>query len=359
MKAMRTIVSLILSGVWLAAATHLAAGDSPGAVAVPSAESQLVGIPLANGHLGVRIVDNVNRLNVSVDGLLPGYSGVASLVYTGQGRNIFAPAGLNYECCSTVPKLGRRADLWNAPRVAPMTMEQLDARTVRLLQKGAEAAGLNAEIVYHLGENYVDQTITTWPDADIESSHTIWASYMLFVQNTSLFLHGTLKDDPQSKWLEMTSCGHVNSGSGGVFNGSGGVFFRPFDPVGKAWYDFLTDNPVRRQAVVATPESRAATERAGFKLGEITSFDHFFFGFVDDYVALFIFRKPDNGRFTTWISASGNQALRRPAWDYAIESGPQKAGERRTFFVRLVYTPFAGVADVLKEVERFQTPGVP
>jgi hypothetical protein len=319
--------------------------------AVPSPASQLVGVVLTNGHLQARIVDNTDRFCPLGDSTMPGYNGFAALIYTGQGRNIFTPAGLNYESCKTVPKLGQRQDLWNAPRVAPMMIERLDAHTARLTQKGADAAGLNVEIVFNLGETYVDQTITEWPDVNIESSYTFWASYMNLVQNTSLYLHGVLKGEQEVRWLEMTSAGHNGSGTG--------TFFRPCDPTGKAWHEFLTDNPVRRQAVIETPESLAATERAGFKMGQVVSFDNFFFGFVDDYVALWIFRQPENGRFNPWISASGSEAVRRPAWDFGIGSGPQKAGERRTYYVRLVYKPFAGMDDVLKEVERFQAPGAP
>jgi hypothetical protein len=308
----------------------------------------LPGAMLVNRHLRARIVDNTARINAVDYSVLSGYNGLASLVYTGQERNIFAPAGLDFEICSTTPRMGKRADLWDAPRVAPMAVEQLDAGTVRLAQKGSEAAGLNVEIVFHLGDPFVDQTITTWPDSDIQSSHTFWASYMLFVQNTSLYLRGCLQDDPRTQWLEMVSAGHNGTGSG--------TYFRPWNPAGRAWYEFLTDNPVRRQAVFETPASRAATEKAGFKLGNLKSFDNFFFGFVDDYVALWIFRQPANGRFTTWISASGAQALRRPAADFGIESGPQKAGERRTFYVRFVYKPYAGLDDLLEEVGRFQQP---
>jgi len=293
---------------------------------------ELPGVLLLSRHLRVRFVDNSTRIN-SVDyALLPGYNGIASLNYAGQNRDIFAPTGLDFESCSTVPKMGDRSSLWDAPRVAPMILEQVNDSTVRLTQKKYEAAGLNVEIVYRLGDDYVDQTITTWPDSDIQSSTTFWASYMLFVQNTSFYLHAALKENPHTRWLEMTSAGHNGTGSG--------TYFRPINPAGKMWYQFLTDNPVRRQAVFETPASRAATERAGFKLGNLTSFDNFFFGFVDNYVALWIFRQPADGHMTPWISASGAQALRRPAWDFEILSGPQKAGERRTFHVRFVYKPF-------------------
>jgi hypothetical protein len=343
-------ISSILFSVCLADSAALAATETPGAIGAGQLpESGPPGVMLTNGQLRARFVDNSSRLNAVSDGTLSGYNGLATLIHLGQGRNLFAPAGMNYECGSTVPKMGQRAELWNAPRVAPMAIEQIDAHTIRLTQKGAEAAGLNAEIIFHLGETYVDQTITIWPDADIESSRTFWASYMLLVQNTSLYLRAALKGEPQTRWLEMTSAGHSGSGSG--------TYFRLCDPTGRAWHEFLTDNPVRRQAVFETPASRAATEQAGFKLDQITSFDNYFFGFVDDHVALWIFRQPEQGRFNPWISASGAEAVRRPAWDYAIESGPQKAGERRSFHVRFVYKPYAGINDVLKEVECFQIPG--
>jgi hypothetical protein len=328
--------------VGLAAIGPAAEGASP-----PNHE--LPGVLVTSSHLRARFVDNALRLNVAGDDMLPGYSGVASLAYTGQERNLFGPGGLNYEMGSTVPKQGRLADLWNAPRLAPIKLEKLDARTVCLTQKGADAAGLNIEIVYRLAETHIDQNIATWPDADIESSRTFWASYMLFIRNTSLYLRAALKDDPAMRWREMTSAGH---------NGSGrGTYFRSCELAGKAWHELLTDDPVSRQAVFETPASRAATEAAGFRLGEITAFDNFYFGFVDDFVALCIFRPPATGRFMPWLSASGAQALRRPAWDFSIEAGPQRAGERRTYQLRFIYKPYAGMDDVLQEAGRFLKDG--
>jgi len=259
----------VTTAIALAAKEPINAG---GAIAPP--DGQLVGVVLTNGHLRARIVENTDRLCPLGDSTMPGYNGLASLVDTRQGRNIVTPAGLNYESCKTMPKLGKRQDLWNAPRVAPMMIEQIDAHTARLTQKGADAAGLNVEIVFRLGETHIDQTITEWPDEDIDSSYTFWASYMNLVQNTSLFLHGVLKGEQEARWLEMTSAGHNGSGTG--------TFFRSCDPTGKAWHEFLTDNPVRRQVVFETPASLAATEHAGFKMGQVVSFDNCFFGFVVD-----------------------------------------------------------------------------
>ncbi|MBI2516308.1 MAG: hypothetical protein HYV95_05275 [Opitutae bacterium] len=314
---------------------------------IHAAETTLPGIVLTHGQLRARFTDNSPRLNSAGDEVLPGYSSVAALIEAGQRRNVFAPAGLNYEMCSTVPRLGKLADKWNAPRVAPLVMTQVDEHTVRYTQDGAETSGLNVELIYRLGPDHIDLTFTTWPIADIESSHTFWASYMLFVQNTSLYLRASLQGDPQTRWWELTSAGHNGEGDG--------TYFRPVDPAGKRWDEFLVDNPVLRQAVFETPASRAATLAAGFKAGRLVSFDNFYFGFVDDHVFLTIFRKPTDGYFAPRLSASGAQALRRPAWDFAIESGPQRAGERRTFEVRFVYKPYAGLDDLLQEVARFQS----
>ncbi len=345
----RLVVSSIFSAVLVGFQTVVVLAQPTASAAAASDEQRLVGIKLSREPLDVRVVDNTSRLCPLRDEVMPGYNGLSLLVCSEQGRNIFNPAGMNYETCTTSPKMGLKKDVWNAPRVAPLTIEQLGPDTVRLAQKGSEAAGLNMEITFTVSASGVDQVITTWPDVDIESSHTFWASYMNLVQNTSLYLRAALKGESETRWLEMTSAGHNSKGSG--------TFFRLCDPSGKAWHDFLTDNPVQRQAINETPESVAATERAGFRMGEVASFDHFFFGFVDDYVALWIFRKPQNGKFHPWISASGYDAVRRPAWDYGILSGSQKAGERRDFHVRLVYKRFAGIDDVMEEVERFQAGG--
>jgi len=320
------------------------AGLATGSSSDVHVATDLPGVTLENGDLRVRVVGNDLRLNPLSDFVAPGYNGLASLIRTGQGRNVFNMAGLNFESCHTDPRAGLRKDVWNAPRVAPMAVRQRSANSVVLTQRAEDAAGLNIEVLFELGPSYVQQTITVWPDIDIQSSSTFWASYMNLVQNTSLYLLGSLNDSSKLTWLEATSAGHSGSGT----------FFRSCDPVGKTWSEFLTDNPVARQSVFQTPESLAATERAGFRVGDLKAFGGFFFGFVDDYVALWVFQKNADGEIRPWVSASGAESVRRPAWDFVINSGRQKAGERRTYRVRLVYKKFSGIEDVLEEVAHFQ-----
>ena len=129
-----------------------------------------------------------------------------------------------------------------------------------------------------------------------------------------------------------------------------GVFGRSYDPFGLEWDEHLRENPLLRQSVFETAESRQATLDAGFLPYLSKRMDRFYYGLVDDYVYLMIFKESN---FIFWISASGGSTLRQPAWDYEFKTGAQKAGEKRTFHVRLVYKPFKGIDDVLDEVEKF------
>ena len=301
------------------------------------------GITIESEQLHVRFVDNSARFVHISDSYQKGMNGIASLIHRNQGKNIFATVGMNLECTHTDPPHGQLKDLWNAPRVGPMEMEQVDPVTVRYTQKASEVSGLNMEMLFTVGGSFIDQTITIWPDHNIESSSSFFASYMNQVQNTSLFIRTPEGQDGDKQWLEITSAGHNASDGTGVFS-------RPFDPEGMSWNDYLIDNPLLRQRIIETPGSRQATLDAGFSEYPSKRIDHFYYGLVDDFVYLMIFREPE---FIFWISASGGQAVRSPAWDYEFRSGPQKAGEKRTYHLRLVYKPFESIEDILMEVNSF------
>jgi hypothetical protein len=318
--------------------------DSAGSEAKrESSDQELPGIEIVSGQLKVRFVDNATRHIHLNDSYQDGMNGIASLIHSSQGKNIFATSGMNLECTHTDPPAGALKELWNAPRVGAMKMEQVDPFTVKYSQNSAEVSGLNMEIVFRVGESHIDQTITTWPDQDIESSSSFWASYMNQVQYTSLFIRNPEETGKGKEWLEIASAGH--SASDGV-----GIFARPYDPCGMTWENHLKDNPLLRQAIIESPESRQATLDAGFTTYPSKKMDHFYYGLVDNFVYLMIFREPD---FIFWTSASGGAAVRSPAWDYEFISGPQMANERRSYHVRLVYKPFVSMEDILNEVESF------
>ncbi|MHC4295473.1 MAG: hypothetical protein ACYSTL_07790, partial [Planctomycetota bacterium] len=315
----------------------------------PREKPKPAGIELRNGPLQVHVTDNSARFFSQIYRYADGYNGLGSLKRDDQQKNIFAKAGFNLECASAHPKTGALLDKWNAPRLATMKLEKISGRSARLTQKGAEAAGVNVEIVYTLGKTYVDMSCSVWADGDVQQIKTFWASYMNQVQNTSLYLRGKLNEAEAAEWYELTSPTH---------NGPRG--YRPFDPKGKDWYDYLTDNPVRRQVMKKSPDipaAKAAQEKAGFKPGKLApgSFENFFYGFIDDYLFLTIFRPSKDVKFIPWISPVGGGAVRSPAWDFTCNTlRSTKAGEKVTFHVRLVYKKFAGLVDLLEEVKAFQ-----
>jgi len=313
-----------------------------------ASHSGLSGIVIEKHPLTVRFVDNSERYFHISDSYAPGMNGIASLIHADQCKNIFSTVGMNLEGTHTIPPAGKLKDVGLAPRVGAIQMEQIDSVTVKYTQVGADVAGLNMEIVFKVGDSYIDQTITTWPDHDIEFSSSFFASYMNQVQNTSIFLRTPGENATDKQWLEIASAGH------GADDGIG-VFGRPYDPYGMRWQDHLKDNPLLRQGIYETPKTKQATFDAGFSKYSSKKMDYFYYGLVDDYLYLMIFREAD---FIFWISASGSKTRRSPAWDYEFKTGPQLANERRDFHVRLVYKPFVSIEDILEEVDRFQNENI-
>jgi len=300
------------------------------------------GIIMTCGPLTARFVDNSPRHLHITDDVSPGYNGLAVLMDQRQNKNIFTSAGLNYECCNLVPPSGAQKDKWNAPRVAPMTLEATGPLSVRYTQKGVDASGLNVLIDFTLGDHYVDQTFTAWPGEDIQSSDLLFASYLNQVQNTSIYLRGLVEGESSPHWLEVSKVAHRSKT----------LVWRPFDPTGKRWDQYRIDDPALRQAIEhETPAVRAAAEAAGFRPTPFRWVDGFYYGLVDDFVFLMVFREEE---FGLAYSPTGCTAVRMPAWDYTIQAGSQGRGERRAYHARLAYQPFTTLDDVLAEVRRFR-----
>ncbi len=229
------------------------------------------------------------------------------------------------------------------PTVAPMTIARTEDGRAVLTQRGADATGLDTRIEYALGARHLDQTITLSSERGIDFFDTFWSSHLNGAQCTSLFMQGVLQGHSAPHWLEVSTPGMGNEGR---------VYYRPFDPRGKRWSDHVVDNPVLRQKPAADAESIAATLAAGFVANEPNkcAFTGFYYGLFDDHLYLMIFREPE---FYFWTGASG-ATIRNPSWDYGLAGGPLKAGEQRSFHVRLVFKPFSGVEDVLAEVRAFR-----
>ena len=295
----RLIYFVFLIGIFSACITPLPeeTGSSGEKESRLNQADRLPGIEIIKPPLTVRFTDNSGRYIHLTDFYQRGMNGIVSLIHSDQGKNIFASAGMNLEKTETDPPAGKLKDLWNAPKVGFMKMEQVGSFSVRYSQSASEVSGLNIEILFKVGNFCIDQTTTVWPDHDIKSSSCFWASYMNQVQYTSIFLRTPGESCPPGTWLEIASAGH--SASDGI-----GIFVRPYDPYGKKWFDHLKDNPLMRQEIVETPATRKATLDAGFSEYPSKKMDHFYYGLVDDYVYLVIFKETN---FIFWTSASGGQ----------------------------------------------------
>jgi hypothetical protein len=316
------------------------ARDAPApAPARRAPDADLPGVKLTNEALRVRVVDNAPRYAHVTDTIGEGMNGLALLFNRRQHKNVFSTHGLHYTASTVRPAVGSG----RAPQLAPMQLERTASGTAVLSQKGSEAAGLNVRIEFALGAQHVDQTVSVSSDAAIEGFDTFWSSTMNQVQCTSLFLEGVVQGGGTPRWLEVASAG---------MGPEGRIYYRDFDPHGKTWAEHLVDNPVLRQKAGADAASIAATRAAGFFTNEPNKcpFTGFYYGLVDEYCFLMIFREPE---FYFWTGCSG-ATVRNPSWDYGIAGGALQAGEVRSFHLRLVYKPFAGIEDILSEVRSFR-----
>jgi len=300
------------------------------------------GIALETDVLRLRITDNSPRFYEVSGHMMSGANGIASLIHKQQRKNIVCGVSANLEYCSVSPPSGALQDRWDAPRHAPATLEQIGPRCARLFWKASEASGMNVSTEFALDGHYVDHTITLWPDADVESVDILWASWMNNPQNTSLFLHGMVEGETAPRLLEVSRVAHGPHSP---------LLWRGFE-ADTTWDGHLRDNPVLRQSVEKDDSTKQhAALAAGFSASRFEWTGDFYYGLIDEYLYLMIFREPE---FFYFISPTGGVSLRLPAWDYGIKSGAQRAGEKRNYHGRLVYKPFVSVADVLKEVADFR-----
>jgi hypothetical protein len=295
------------------------------------------GIKLQNEFLKIRVVDNSTRYVQIIDTCTHGLNGIASLIDKKQHKNIFTVYGMNLENVRVYPE-PVNFNTWTENENFVLSRAN-DSSVIMSLRR--EDGLINFDVQFTLSGHYIDQTFTVWPGKDLDSLSFFMASKMNQPQNTSLFMRKPASVDPAQPWIEVTSAGH---------GGQSEIFERPFNPIGMDWFDYLRDNPVRRQAIVQSPESLKSTKEAGFKHYKEKKMDHFYYGFIDNYVYLQIFKEPE---FIMWMSASGGIILRMPAWDYEVKTGIQKKGEKKSFHTRLVYKPFVSFDDIMLEVDKF------
>lgn len=284
----------------------------------------------------------------------PGYNGVASLIPRHSGNNLFVPtyAGLNYETISLTGMPTYRApgredhQAKFEPRCEAMHIEPADAERVVLVQPETSNAGVSACITFSVAEpHYLHQRIELTfhqrfcPEDQASVFSSLWASYMHMPPDGHLYLKPGWRSGPERDgWIGLTKAGH----------GAEGYELRPLPSdcrLGAA--DHLeameSQEPLGGQQVAELP----ASPLAGGPLD-------FYYGLCDDQVFLMMFRQPEQVSLAYSPNGGGTEPAWCPAWDYVLHLDDAPVGSTYTWEVCVVVKPFAGRADVLEEVSRYQ-----
>ncbi len=273
---------------------------------------------------GVRAVI-VNNQAVK-DSVLPdhreGYSGVASLTYRGQDRNLFVPlyAGLNYEHIhdGTV----QERDVLYEPRRAPMEIRQADEHTAELHQPPTPHWQLESWLRYTLLE---DGTIEMSLDC-VPRAKTFKNGYI------GLFFASYI-DQPES--LDIHFLGHranqLNSET---------QWIRGVTPEHGVRPTHLAFNDQRE-----FPHDPQFPMTLVFNLSDWRYREPWYYGVSHGMAFVQMFRPQDQVRLSQSPSGGGD---RNPAWDFQWFIPQYEVDKRYHFAMRAMYLPFESTDQVTK-----------
>jgi hypothetical protein len=252
------------------------------------------------------------------DDVLPGhrqgYSGVASLTYNGQDRNLFVPmyAGLNFEHIHDGTVQSR--DILFEPRRAPMTIKRIDEHTVELHQPPTPHWRLESRLRYALLEDgAIEMTLECIPRARTFKNGYIglfFASYIHQPESLDIHFLGYPAEDTQSEpgWIRGITPEH-------------GV--RPTHPAIDDHRDFPHEADFPLSLV--------------FNLSGHRYREPWYYGVSHGMALVQMFRPCDQVRFSQSPSGGGNG---NPAWDFQWFIPQYEVGRRYGFVMRAMYLPF-------------------
>ncbi|HEY0552595.1 MAG TPA: hypothetical protein VGF13_23550 [Verrucomicrobiae bacterium] len=260
-----------------------------------------------------------------------GYSGVAELVRSSDGRNVFVPpfAGLNFEhiFSGDAESFG-----WNVfePRRAPMRLAQPSPTRVELRQEGTEHWPLRSRLTYSMESEAIDFTYCGTPLADAWKKHgyigLFFASYINKPEDMSLQFIGRSRPDrgdAKARWIK-----YVPSKHGVAANHRSAQ---------STWEPPLDD---------------------GFNIDLVKGASDFEFlypfyvGRVGERMFVMMFERSAGGevRFAQSPSGGGNGI---PAWDFFWLQRDYAVGREFCFRTRAVYRRFTNLDDVITLYEQW------
>ena len=278
--------------------------------------------------LRVVIVDNTAFAPNHRDG----YSGVAELVRSSDGRNVFVPqyAGLNFEhiFSGDAGSFG-----WNIfePRRAPMRLVQHSPTRVELRQEGTEHWPLRSRLTYSVESEAIDFTYCGTPLANTWKKHgyigLFFASYMNKPEDMSIQFIGRSRPglgDAKARWIK-----HLPSKHGVAANHRAAE---------STWDPPLDD---------------------GFNIDLVKGVSDFEFlypfyvGRSGERMFVMMFERPNTGgemRFAQSPSGGGNG---NPAWDFFWLQRNYTVDQEFCFRARAVYRRFANLDEVIALYEQW------
>lgn len=265
-----------------------------------------------------------------------GYNGIFSLTTPTNRESVFVPryAGINLEHFFDGRATSTRPEVLFEPRYAPMLFRKLSDRSAELLQQPTPVFGVESRTSFELKDPYYInikyQAVVHKEDYEGGFLGIFWASYINAPLNKSVYFlsEGATMEAP--RWVQFASQVH---GRDSTVRSSSDNLDLALSDDRDALYSNIS--PLRYQIP-------------------------FFYGHFGDMVLIYIFRPDPHLRFAH--SPSGGSLTTggddtNPAWDHQLIVPNPEVGKKYELEMRLVYKPWAGRDDVLREVRLWLNEG--
>ena len=267
--------------------------------------------------------------NAGAPGHRANLNGIFRMTAGGAEESAYAPAltGVNLEHYFDANPRPKDVKVFFEPRHAPMEFHRLSDTKAELRQAVTPVYQVESRTLFELKDPYyIDITYRAVPrKKDLKGNYLgiFWASYMNGPLDKSIYFlrGGSTLDAPQ--WVQLATQAHGRDST--------------VRPAGDTKELELPDDPTLLFANMSP-----------FHYGE-----PFYYGRLGDMVLIYIFRPNPYLRFAHSLSGGGRSVSgddTNPAWDFQMVIPNFEVGKEYGLDMRVVYKPWAGRADVLKEV---------